>query len=296
MADEGPHGRARKRTGLEVALERGLAAFGRGLYRGAAGRAIAARLARGRQITRTRIELARGGSGLDGLRIAFLSDVHAGNYFGEADWLAVCEQVAREAPDLVCLGGDLINLFEHETHLLRKGLALLEPPLGRFAVPGNHEYHASDDPRLWHGVLEDCGVEVLWNRGRRIARGDGSLWLCGVDDLGRGRPDLWRALEGAAVEEPRVLLSHHPDLFIDAARAGVDLQLSGHTHGGQIVFGGYTPMRHSRFGFWAGHYRREAAQLYVGRGVGTTALPIRIGARSEIAVLELSRPSPPSTR
>jgi hypothetical protein len=188
----------------------------------------------------------------------------------------------------VCLGGDLINLFEHETHLLRKGLALLEPPLGRFAVPGNHEYHAAEEPQLWRSVLEDCGVEVLWNRGCRIARGGASLWLCGVDDLRRGEPDLAQALDGAADHEPRVLLSHNPDLFIDAARAGVDLQLSGHTHGGQITIGGYTPLRHSRYGFWAGHYAREGAQLYVGRGVGTTALPLRIGAPAEIVLVELS--------
>ena len=284
MAD----GRARPRNGLEVALERALAALGRGLYRGVARRAIAGQLARSREVSRTRIELDRGHPELAGLRIAFLSDLHAGNYFDEDDWLDVCEQVAREAPDLVCLGGDLVNLFEHETHLLRKGLALLEPPLGRFAVPGNHEYHAAEEPLLWRSVLEDCGVEVLWNRGCRIVRGDASLWLCGVDDLRRGEPDLAQALEGAADHEPRVLLSHNPDLFIDAARAGVDLQLSGHTHGGQITLGGYTPLRHSQFGFWAGHYRREAAQLYVGRGVGTTALPLRIGARAEIAIIDLA--------
>jgi len=289
MAD----GRGHRRSALEVGLERGLAAFGRGLYRGAAKRALGGWLERARVISRPRIELARGGAGLHGLRIAFLSDLHVGNYFGEDDWLAVCARVAREAPDLVCLGGDLINLFEHETHLLRKGLALLEPPLGRFAVPGNHEYHAAEEPLLWRAVLEDCGVEVLWNRGRRIERAGASLWLCGVDDLRRGEPDLAQALEGAAAGEPRVLLSHHPDLFIDAARAGVDLQLSGHTHGGQILIAGYTPMRHSSFGFWAGHYRRENAQLYVGRGVGTTALPIRIGAPAEIVLVELSlsRPS-----
>ena len=291
MAD----GRAHARSGLEVAFEHALAALGRGLYRGVVRRALGGRLARDRTLTRTRIPLARGGFGLDGLRIAFLSDVHAGNYFGEDDWLAVCERVAREAPDLVCLGGDLINLFEHETHLLRKGLALLEPPLGRFAVPGNHEYHAAGEPRLWRAVLEDCGVEVLWNRGCRVARGGASLWLCGVDDLRRGRPDLPRALEGAGMGEPTVLLSHNPDLFIDAARAGVDLQLSGHTHGGQILLGGYTPLRHSRFGFWAGHYRREAAQLYVGRGVGTTAIPVRLGAPAEIAILELAVASPSPT-
>lgn len=287
MADR----RTRGRSKLEIAVERALAAVGRGVYRGVAKRPIARWLLGPRVISRPRIALARGGADLHGLRIAFLSDLHAGNYFGEDDWLAVCEAVAREAPDLVCLGGDLINLFEHETHLLRKGLALLDPPLGRFAVPGNHEYHGSEEPRLWRAVLEECGVEILWNRGVRVARGGASLWLCGVDDLRWGAPDLARALDGAAEGEPRVLLSHNPDLFVDAARAGVDLQLSGHTHGGQIVVAGWAPVHHSRLGFWSGHYRRENAQLYVGRGIGTTALPIRIGAPAEIVLAELIAPT-----
>ena len=281
---------AKKRpTRLSRALSRGLAAVAHGVYRGPVRRAIAERLARDRRVTRPRIELARGGPGLHGLRIAFLSDLHAGNYFAEDDWLRVCEAVAREAPDLVCLGGDLVNAFEHEARLLRKGLGLLAAPLGVFAVPGNHEYQASDELRLWRAALEQSGVEILCNRGRRLTRGEADLWLCGVDDLRRGEPDLAAALYGRAPHEPAVLLSHHPDLFIEAARAGVDLQLSGHTHGGQVVLRGWAPMTHSRFGFRAGHFRREGAQLYVGSGVGTTFLPLRIGAPGEIALVELGR-------
>ncbi|HXZ85768.1 MAG TPA: metallophosphoesterase [Myxococcota bacterium] len=268
-------------------MSRGLAVVAHGVYRGPVRRAIAGSLTRNRRVTRPRIELARGGAGLDGLRIAFLSDVHAGNYFAEDDWLRVCEEVAREAPELICLGGDLVNAFEHEARLLRKGLGLLTAPLGVFAVPGNHEYQASAELRLWRAALEEAGVEILCNRGRRIARGGAGLWLCGVDDLRRGEPDLEAALAGRTHHEPAVLLSHHPDLFVDAARAGVDLQLSGHTHGGQIVLAGWAPMTHSRFGFRAGHFAREGAQLYVGSGIGTTFLPLRIGAASEIAIAEL---------
>jgi predicted MPP superfamily phosphohydrolase len=279
---------SRKRpTRLSRTLSRGLAKVAHGVYRGPVRRAIAERLARQRRVTRPTIALARGGSELDGLRLAFLSDLHAGNYFAEDDWLRVCEAVAAESPDLVCLGGDLVNAFEHEARLLRKGLGLLAAPLGVFAVPGNHEYQASDELELWRAALEESGVEILCNRGRRLARGAAGLWLCGVDDLRRGEPDLGAALEGRAAHEPAVLLSHHPDLFVDAARAGVDLQLSGHTHGGQIVLRGWAPMTHSRFGFRAGHFTREGAQLYVGSGVGTTFLPLRIGAPAEIALVEL---------
>jgi hypothetical protein len=278
---------SKRPTKLSRALSRGLALVSHGVYRGPLKRAIAGRLERDRRLTRPTVELARGGGELDGLRLAFLSDVHAGNYFAEDDWLRVCEAVARESPDLVCLGGDLVNAFEHEARLLRKGLGLLAAPLGVFAVPGNHEYQASDELALWRAALEEAGVEVLCNRGRRLARGAAGLWLCGVDDLRRGEPDLDAALAGHAAGEPAVLLSHHPDVFVEAARAGVDLQLSGHTHGGQIVLRGWAPMTHSRFGFRAGHFAREGAQLYVGSGVGTTFVPLRIGAPGEIALLEL---------
>jgi hypothetical protein len=263
------------------------AAAGRVVYRGAVREHISSSLTRRRVVTRPRIRLTRGHADLHGLRLAFLSDVHAGNYFDEADFLAVCEVVAREAPDVVCLGGDLVNTHEDETLELRKGLSLLQPPLGMFAVHGNHEYHAAAEPLRWRSLLEQCGVEILTNRGRRLARGGGSLWLCGVDDLARGEPDLVAALDESDDDEPVVLLSHHPDFFVHAA-PHVDLQLSGHTHGGQVALLTHTPLRHTRHGFWAGHFRRGESQLYVGRGVGTSFLPIRIGAPAEIAIVELS--------
>jgi predicted MPP superfamily phosphohydrolase len=264
----------------------GLAHVGRFAYRGPVRDWLSASLTRRRVVTRPRVRLGRGGAGLHGLRLAFLSDVHAGNYLDERDFLDVCEVVAREAPDVVCLGGDLVNIAEEEALELRKGLSLLQPPLGTFAVHGNHEYHASHEPLRWRAVLEGCGVEILTNRGRRLTRGGAALWLCGVDDLVRGEPDLARALHGRAHDEPAVLLSHHPDFFVESA-PHVDLQLSGHTHGGQVKILGRTPLRHTRHDYWAGHFTRGESQLYVGRGVGTSFLPIRVGAPAEIAIVEL---------
>jgi len=267
-----------------------LAWVGRVVYRGRARRALRNYLSANREWTRPKLSLSRGGVELRGLRIAWLSDIHAGNYMDESDWLEICESVAREQPDLVCLGGDLVNLFEHEIHVLSKGLAALAPPLGCFAVPGNHEYYASRDLGIWRAALESAGVTVLLNRGVRVQRGAASLWLCGVDDLRRGKPDLDAALTGAASHEPVLLLSHNPDVFLSAAPAGVDLQLSGHTHGGQILVLGRTPLRQTRHGLWSGRFERGASQLYVGRGVGTTTVPIRIGARGEVALIELEVP------
>jgi predicted MPP superfamily phosphohydrolase len=220
-------------------------------------------------------------------RVAFLS-TSTRNFLDEGDFLRVCTRVAAEEPDLVCLGGDLVNLWPHEILYLRKGLSLLQPPLGIFAVYGNHEYETTRDPWQWRSVLEEQGVEVLLNRGRRIARGGATLWLAGIDDLLAGKPDLEAALDGCAPGEPIVLLSHHPDFFEEASDVGVDLQLSGHTHGGQILILGRTPLRHTHEGYWAGRFERNGAQLYVGRGVGVSLIPVRIGAPAEIAIVELS--------
>jgi predicted MPP superfamily phosphohydrolase len=272
---------------LSLALAHVLGACARVLYRGQVRHGLSDRLERHRVVTHTQIRLARGGTGLDGLRIAYLSDVHAGNFLDEDDFLRICARVQREAPDLICLGGDLVNLFDSEVLFLRKGLALLQAPLGVVAVPGNHEYEQSRDPWLWRSVLEEHGIEVLTNRGLRVERGGASLWLCGVDDLLAGKPDLERALAGRAPGEPIALLSHHPDFFEEAADVGIDLQLSGHTHGGQILLFGKTPLRHTRFGWWAGRFERDGSQLYVGRGLGFSLIPVRVGARAEIAILEL---------
>ena len=133
---------------------------------------------------------------------------------------------------------------------------------------------------LFAFATEPLGIE-------RSLQRDGYRWIAGVDDLMRGRPDLDSALAGAHDHEPVLLLSHHPDFFFESADAGVDLTLSGHTHGGQVLLFGRTPLRHTRFGYWSGHFEDRGARLYVGRGAGLGFPPVRIGARGEVPVLEL---------
>ena len=121
------------------------------------------------------------------------------------------------------------------------------------------------------------------------SHGNSSLWLCGVDDLTEGAPDLRAALQGRRPGETTVLLSHHPDFFFEAAAADVDLTLSGHTHGGQIRVGGRAPIHHSRFGYEQGWFQEGNCRLYVGRGIGVTVLPIRIDAPPEIPMVQFAR-------
>lgn len=252
------------------------------------GRWLHRRVQRALQFPELRFDLVRGGAGLDGLRIAFLSDIHAGSFLDADDLCRICERVAAAEPDLVLFGGDLINTRERELLLFRPALRSLRPPLGMFAVPGNHDHFWGPDLGLWTAFLQDeLAVEVLCNRGVRLPFRDAHLWLCGVDDLTEGEPDLQRALLGRSADEPAILLSHHPDFFFEAVAAGVDLTLSGHTHGGQIRIAGRAPIHHSRFGYERGWFHAEGCSLLVGRGVGVTLLPLRIDAPPEVPLLTL---------
>lgn len=227
-------------------------------------------------------------AGLHGLRLAFVSDVHAGSFMDEADLTRLFARIAEQQPDVVLLGGDLINTRERELLLFRRPLQLLKPRLGTFAVPGNHDHFHGGDIGLWSAFLRDQGVSVLTNRGVRLEHNGASLWLCGVDDLTEAEPDLAAALAGRRDGEVAILLSHHPDFFFEAVAAGVELTLSGHTHGGQIRLWGWAPLHHSRFGYERGWFQSEGCRLYVGCGVGVTVLPLRLGAPPEVPIVEIT--------
>lgn len=228
-----------------------------------------------------------GQPGLDGLRIAFLTDLHVGSYLDEAGLLALCEAVVAREPDLICLGGDLINSRAEELQQLDAPLRALRAPLGVFAVPGNHDHRWAADMGEWQDFLEHRGVQVIANRGVRLRREGSSLWLCGVDDLTDGEPDVRASQRGRGENEPCVMLAHQPDHFVEAREYDVDLVLSGHTHGGQVRVFGWTPVAHTRHGYVAGGFSSQRSRLYVSRGIGATILPLRIGARPEIPMIRL---------
>jgi predicted MPP superfamily phosphohydrolase len=248
----------------------------------ALGRWLHYRLRTSWEVRVVRPELAEGASWPS---IAFLSDVHAGHYMTEGDLADLARLIAALQPDLVCLGGDLVHTRLEELAHFERALRTLASPLGLFAVPGNHDYVEPARIERWSAMLETRGVRVLRNRGQRLWHSGKSLWLCGVDDLTEGRPDLDAALRGREPGERTLLLSHHPDLFALASQRDVDLQLSGHTHGGQIRLFGWAPFRRSRLGYVQGLYERDGARLFVSRGAGVSFVPLRVGTRSEAVLL-----------
>ncbi len=245
------------------------------------------------------LRLPRFPRALSGLRLAHLSDLHCGREMPAAlAWAAVAE--CRQArPDLILVTGDFIGpegTAEHAAELT----AALKAPLGTYAVLGNHDF--------WHGpqALAEClaqrGVVVLRNRGVRITR-EGELacggsaanptsagfWLAGVDDYWSRKADLQAALAGRGEGEFCLLLAHNPDHVVAAAGCGVDLQLSGHTHGGQVVPPLLGPvLTPSRYGTRFSHGLRKlgGTVVHISRGIAGGP-PLRLGSPPDISFLTL---------
>jgi uncharacterized protein len=236
------------------------------------------------------VKLDRLPRALSGLSIVQLTDVHIGPTIGRSFLEHVVEKANAQKPDAIVITGDLVDgsvaaLREHVAPL-----AKLAARYGVFFVTGNHEYYSGADE--WLAELERLGVRPL--RNERVSIGDrgASIDLAGVDDQGaRGfaghGADYAKALGGAAPDRELVLLAHQPSQIVHAARAGVGLQLSGHTHGGQIwPFGALVRLNQP---YIAGLYRHdERTQIYVSRGTGYWGPPMRLLCPAEITKLVLA--------
>lgn len=226
---------------------------------------------------------------LDGYRIVQLSDIHFGVYVGDAERRAAVELVRRARPDLVVLTGDLLDhdaAYAPQLGRLVRELEALRPRDGVTVIPGNHDYYAGVDAVL--GACRDGGARILRNDGRVLQDG---IALVGVDDVWSRRngygtgPDLAAALATVPADLPRVLLCHNP-VFFEEARGQVALQLSGHTHGGQVNLG--VRPADLVLPYVSGLYREEGSLLYVNRGFGTAGPPARVDARPEVTVAVLT--------
>lgn len=226
----------------------------------------------------------------EGYRVAHISDLHCGPFASGARVAGWVAAVNGLAPDLIAVTGDLIASGATFVPVVAAALGELRAPDGVFASMGNHDYFT--DAEALVGALERAGLAVLRNRGVEIRRDDAAIFLAGVDDTWTRRNDLDRALADRPPGMPVVLLAHDPALFPDAAARGVDLTLSGHTHGGQLglpPFARRLNLARIMTPFTTDLYRLGAAVLYVNRGLGTTGPPVRLGVPPEIAVLTLRR-------
>jgi predicted MPP superfamily phosphohydrolase len=242
-------------------------------------------VARGPFVKRVRVPLARLPAAADGYTIVQLTDVHIGRVLGKRFAADVVAKVNALEPDLIVITGDLIDgrLDELRPHV--EPLRGLRARDGVYAVTGNHEYYWNAGAWLEH--LRSLGLRILRNEHVRIAD---SFDLAGVDDSS-ATEDVPRAVAGRDPALPLVLLAHHPRTVERAVTAGVDLQLSGHTHGGQLLpLGWLSRLFDPRV---AGLGRFGTTWLYVSEGTGFWGPPMRVGTSSEIAHITLvgSRPA-----
>jgi uncharacterized protein len=242
-------------------------------------------------IRRHRVPLKRLPAGMDGLTIAQLTDVHVGPTIGRDFIEKIVARTNALKPDVIVITGDLVDgdvetLREHTAPL-----AKLSAPLGVYFVTGNHEYYSGAD--AWLEELVRLGIRPLRNERVELRRGDDVIDLAGVDDwtskqFGRGHGhDLERAMKGRDPQREVVLLAHQPKSIVEAAKLGVGLQLSGHTHGGQIFPWNFFVRLQQPY--VAGLHQHGDAFIYVSRGTGYWGPPMRVGIPAEIAHLTLTR-------
>ncbi|HEY8374594.1 MAG TPA: metallophosphoesterase [Pseudonocardiaceae bacterium] len=242
----------------------------------------------GPQITQVTVPLRRLHPDLTGLRIAVVSDIHLGPILGRGHTERVVSRINELEPDLVAIVGDLVDGSVSQLGPAAAPLRDLSSRYGSFFVTGNHEYFSGVEP--WLRELERLGVQPLRNERVEIRQGAGVLDLAGVNDVtGAGQddaPDFERALGGRDTSRPVVLMAHQPVQVAEAVRHGVDLQLSGHTHGGQLA--PFNLLVRLQQPVVAGLERIDDTWLYVSRGAGFWGPPVRVGAPPDITVVRLT--------
>ena len=252
-------------------------------------------------VLRTEIALRNLPAAFDGTTVALVADTHHGPKMNPLDYIEhVVEMTNALRPDIVALGGDYVERHRHympgtsHRRYVVPGVAVLgklRAPMGRFAVLGNHDYLV--DPALTRRALADHGLMDLTNTGVWLERGGARLRFGGVDDCEKGKPLLPPALGDMTAQDAAVVLTHNPDYVQYIRDPRVDLVLSGHTHGGQVVLPVVGALvTASQFGqkYVQGLRQGPSARVFVTRGVGTTGMPIRFGCPPEVALITLRRP------
>lgn len=241
------------------------------------------------EIRQVRLPLPQLPHAFSGFRIVLWSDAHLGFFFSPRHLSRVADRINALQPDLIVFAGDLIdkraalNVLQPAVPVLAK----LNAPYGKYAVLGNHDYRKGIEPVI--GAWESGGFRVLRNEHVEVNRGKQRFFLVGLDDVLKGKPDLNKAADGIPEASCKILLVHEPDYADSLERSPVDLQLSGHSHGGQVRLPFVGPVLTTKLGkkYHTGLCKTKRGMVYTNRGLGTTALPFRFLCRPEITVITL---------
>ena len=227
---------------------------------------------------------------LQGLKIGFLADIHKGLFVSKSDIRVAIRLLMKQKPDIICLGGDFVQGKAENIHPCAKTLSTLEAPLGIYAVLGNHDCWT--DANTIVASLAENGITTLRNDAVKLLFNDERFYLVGIDDVWNGQPNIYHGLQGVPKEAMKILLVHEPD-YADHIRridSFIPLQISGHSHGGQVVipFKGapYLPYLAREYPMGLQKVKDANRWVYTTRGIGVT-LPLRFNCRPEISILTL---------
>lgn len=241
------------------------------------------------EITQTEIHMRRLHAAHDGLKIVHLTDIHLSLFTSIEEVHRVVTIANLLQPDIVALTGDYVTFSPSYIRPVAQALGRLRARLGIFAVLGNHDFRV--DAEEVTRALRAQRIRVLRNAHYALRSNGGTLWLAGIDDLWFASDDLPAALQSIPARDPKILLCHNPDAIGRASRLGVDLMLSGHTHGGQVRLPILRSFYRSKPGerFIDGWNQLGNTQIYVSRGIGKVVVPVRVACPPEITCLRLRR-------
>nr|WP_106188243.1 metallophosphoesterase [Umezawaea tangerina] len=272
--------------GRRLFIARSLAVAGGVVATGVVGYGVTQAMG-GPVVKRVPIALGKLAPAFDGFRIAVVSDIHLGPLLGRSHTERVVNTINGLRPDLVAIVGDLVDGTVEELGEAAAPLRDLVSPHGSFFVTGNHEHFSGAQP--WLAELTRLGVHPLRNELLAVTRGGAAFDLAGVNDVtGRSYgdgPDMEKALERHDTSTPVVLLAHQPVQAVQAAKLGVDLQLSGHTHGGQMWPFNYAVTLQQPV--VSGLAEVDGMPVYVSNGAGFWGPPVRVGAPPDVTLVEL---------
>jgi predicted MPP superfamily phosphohydrolase len=246
------------------------------------------------QVERVRLQLRRLPNLFSGFRVAQISDIHMGGWMNQERFQHVADLIMKEKPDVLLITGDFLigHQFNQATRQFLQNLIPVLSPIAKtiptFAVLGNHDYWT--DAEAVRQILSTCGIIDLTNSVFTITRETAQLHLCGVDDMWEGAPDLELVTSQLDGESAAILLAHEPDFADISARTGkFSLQVSGHSHGGQVVLPFLGPPILPYLGrkYPSGLYQIGNMYQYTNRGVGMAGFPVRWNCRPEITLFEL---------